>query len=455
MALTVLLALAGAADPLDDLRAGRRRAARDRPRRGEGEPAHARRARGSTRRCSSAALRIAAGRGRPCAALLVVVSGVAASRMGSEFIPQPRRGRHRHARAAHSRHQPDASRSQMQDGAGEARCWSSPRSSEVVRQDRHGRGRDRSDAAERRRRLHHAEAARRVAGPAQAQGRPGGRDREARSPTVPGNNYEFTQPIQMRFNELISGVRSDVGGQGLRRRSRHAAVGRGEGAVGACRRVPGAADVKIEQVERPADADRSKPNRAALARYGLNVADVQEVVEIAVGGKEAGQVFEGDRRFDIVVRLPEHLRVDIDALGVAADPCCPCRPARALSCRRASARRAAATCRCRPWPRSRSAPGPNQISRENGKRRVVVTANVRGRDLGSFVAEVQREVAAQGEAAGRLLDRLGRPVRAARRGAQRLAIVVPVALLLIFVLLCLSLGRSAMRPWCSAACRWR
>ena len=182
--------------------------------------------------------------------------------------------------------------------------------------------------------------------------------------------------------------------------------------------IPGAADVKTEQVT-GLPVLTVKLNRAALARYGLSVADVQALVEIAVGGKEAGQVFEGDRRFDLVVRLPEHLRVDIDAIKRLPIPLPEARNAQHCGARRcdqlavdAGSLRAAVGA----WRTIEIAPGPNQISRENGKRRIVVSANVRGRDLGSFVAEAQAADRAKGEAAGRLLDRLGRAVRAAGLG---------------------------------------
>jgi cobalt-zinc-cadmium resistance protein CzcA len=181
-----------------------------------------------------------------------------------------------------------------------------------------------------------------------------------------------------------------------------------------------------------------KPNRVALSRYGISLADLQEAVEIAVGGKEAGLLFEGDRRFDIVVRLPEHLRVDIDALGSLPIPV----PAQANQ--RALVQTGIGT--AAPYvPLSavaaiETAPGPNQISRENGKRRVVVTANVRDRDLGSFVAEVQREVAAKVKLPAGYWIGWGGQFEQLVAASQRLAVVVPAALLLIFVLLCLSLG---------------
>jgi heavy metal efflux system protein len=265
---------------------------------------------------------------------------------------------------------------------------------------------------------------------------------EKRVAEIPGNNYEFTQPIQMRFNELISGVRSDLGvkifGDDLDTLLSVAAK-----VQSVVQGVPGAADVRTEQVT-GLPMLTVKPNRAALARYGISLAELQEVVEIAVGGKEAGLVFEGDRRFDIVMRLPEPLRVDVDALASLPIPV-PVQPtATGENGRKAIVQTGIGT--AAPYvPLSavaeiEVAPGPNQISRENGKRRVVVTANVRDRDLGSFVGEVQREVAAKVKLPAGYWIGWGGQFEQLVAASERLAIVVPVALLLIFVLLCMSLG---------------
>ena len=203
--------------------------------------------RGSTCRCSACADRHRAWSWSALAALLVVVSGVAAIAHGQRVRPTLDEG----DIALHALRIPGTSLTQAvadADGAREARSRQFPEVERGLRQDRHGRGRDRSDAAERRRQLHHAEAARRVAGPATTQGRAGRGDREARSRDVPGNNYEFTQPIQMRFNELISGVRSDVAvkifGDDLDSCCRVAA----KRSQSVLQDVPGAADVKVEQV---------------------------------------------------------------------------------------------------------------------------------------------------------------------------------------------------------------
>ncbi len=265
---------------------------------------------------------------------------------------------------------------------------------------------------------------------------------EKRVGEIPGNNYEFTQPIQMRFNELISGVRSDLGvkifGDDL-----DTLLSIANKVQAIVQGVPGAADARTEQVT-GLPMLTVKPNRAALARYGISLAELQEVIEIAVGGKEAGLVFEGDRRFDIVMRLPEHLRVDLDALSSLPIPV-PVQPAATgEGGRKAIVQTGIGT--AAPYvPLSavaeiEVAPGPNQITRENGKRRVVVTANVRNRDLGSFVADVQREVAAKVKLPAGYWIGWGGQFEQLVAASERLAIVVPVALLLIFVLLCMSLG---------------
>ena len=265
---------------------------------------------------------------------------------------------------------------------------------------------------------------------------------EKRVAQIPGNNYEFTQPIQMRFNELISGVRSDLGvkifGDDL-----DTLLSVATKVQSVVQGVPGAADVKTEQVS-GLPMLTVKPNRVALARYGISLAELQEVVEIAVGGKEAGLIFEGDRRFDIVMRLPEHMRADLDALSSLPIPVPVQAPGTGEGGRRPIVQTGIGT--AAPYvPLSavaeiEVAPGPNQISRENGKRRVVVTANVRDRDLSSFVSDVQRQVAEKVKLPAGYWIGWGGQFEQLVTASERLAIVVPVALLLIFVLLCMSLG---------------
>lgn len=264
---------------------------------------------------------------------------------------------------------------------------------------------------------------------------------EKRVEQIPGNNYEFTQPIQMRFNELISGVRSDLGikifGDDL-----DTLLSIATKVEGVVRSVPGAADVKTEQVS-GLPMLTVKPNRAALARYGISLAELQDVVAMAVGGREAGLVFEGDRRFEIVVRLPEHMRVDVEALTSLPIPV-PIQPNGTKENGRGLVQtglgNAAPYIPLSAVASIEIAPGPNQISRENGKRRIVVSANVRDRDLGSFVSEVQRVVGEQVKLPSGYWIGWGGQFEQLVGASQRLAIVVPVALLLIFVLLCMSLG---------------
>jgi heavy metal efflux system protein len=259
---------------------------------------------------------------------------------------------------------------------------------------------------------------------------------------VPGSVYGISQPIQQRMNETVSGIRSDVGvkifGDDLDVLVRAAAQ-----VQGILQKVPGAADVKTEQVEGLPVLTVSV-NRQASSRFGINVGDVQNLVEIAVAGKSAGRVFEGDRRFDIVVRLPEHLRSDVAAIKSLPIPLPPIEhPARATAAVWGNSPLA----QIRYVPLSEVAeinlaPGPNQISREDGKRRIVVTANVRGRDLASFVADAQGRIAQQVKLPAGYWIGWGGQFEQLVSAAQRLTIVVPIALFVIFLLLILSLGSA-------------
>ncbi len=249
---------------------------------------------------------------------------------------------------------------------------------------------------------------------------------------IPGNNYEFTQPIQMRFNELISGVRSDLAvkiyGDDLEQ-----LLASGETIAGVLRTVSGAADVKVEQVT-GLPVLSILPKRSALDRYGLNIADVQEVIQVAMGGKEAGRLFEGDRRFDIVVRLPEHLRTDIATLERLPIPLVQTENTSSNGLPDYVPLKEVATLEI--------TYGPNQISRENGKRRIVVTANVRGRDLGSFVEDVQQAVRKDAKLPAGYWTEYGGTFEQLISARARLMIVVPVALLLIFGLLFMAFGSA-------------
>ncbi len=253
--------------------------------------------------------------------------------------------------------------------------------------------------------------------------------------SIPGNNYEFTQPIQMRFNELIAGVRSDLAvkvyGDDL-----DTLVELAEQIESVLYTVDGAADVRTEQVS-GLPILTVTPNRERLAFLGLDVSDVQDTLRVAVGGQTVGQVFEGDRRFDLLVRLPEALRTDLDVLAslpirlrgsddreIAGD-------ADALGVTRTPAEAVPLG----EVAEIAFAMEPNQISRENGKRRVFVTANVRGRDLGSFVADVQQAVSREvSMPPGYWLD-YGGTFEQLISASRRLSVVVPVTLLIIFGLL--------------------
>ena len=250
-------------------------------------------------------------------------------------------------------------------------------------------------------------------------------DLEAAVREVPGNNYEFTQPIQMRFNELLSGVRADVAvkvyGDDL-----DTLADIGERLKGIVGRVDGADDVSLEQVS-GLPVLSVQPRREALARYGLDVAAVQALVATAYGGEDVGAIFDGDRRYELALRLPDALRGDPDALDrlpVALPASSSIGDYVPLS----------------ELAQVQLAQGPNQINRENGKRRVVVTANVRDRDLGGFVADLQARVAREAALPPGYWIDYGGTFEQLQSASQRLAIVVPVTLLLIVGLLWLALG---------------
>ena len=239
---------------------------------------------------------------------------------------------------------------------------------------------------------------------------------------LPGQNYEFSQPIQLRFNELISGVRSDVAVK-LFGDDMDVLNGTADQIAQALQQVPGASEVKVEQTTGlpmlTVDIDREK-----AARYGLNVGDVQETLATAVGGQEAGTLFEGDRRFDIVVRLPEGIRTDLEAVRRLPIPLA------GQDAQRGSARfiplSEVATIAM--------APGPNQVSRDNGKRRIVVSANVRGRDIGSFVRDAERALQNVRIPPG-YWTAWGGQFENLQSARQRLLVVVPLSLVLVFTLL--------------------
>ncbi|MGQ0799205.1 MAG: efflux RND transporter permease subunit [Pseudomarimonas sp.] len=256
---------------------------------------------------------------------------------------------------------------------------------------------------------------------------------------LPGNNYEFTQPIQMRMNELISGVRADVAVK-LYGDDLETLVEVGKRLEAVTKAVDGAADVKLEQAT-GLPLLTITPKSEALVRYGLNPVAVQEAVATGVGGSVAGKYFEGDRRFELVVRLPEALRSDPARLADLPIPLpTDGRNADEISQPATWASGGPGVVPLRELADIAITEGPNQINRENGKRRVVVTANVRGRDLGGFVAELRQRVAAEVEVpAGYWVD-YGGTFEQLIAASQRLSIVVPVTLLLIFGLLFMAFG---------------
>jgi cobalt-zinc-cadmium resistance protein CzcA len=249
---------------------------------------------------------------------------------------------------------------------------------------------------------------------------------------IPGNNYEFSQPIQLRFNELISGVRSDVAvkifGDDMSVLNKTA-----EEVSSMLQKIQGASEVKVEQTTGlpmlTVNIDRQK-----AARYGLNVGDIQDTVATAIGGREAGTLFEGDRRFDILVRLPESLRNDLEGMKRL-----PIALPRATGTGGAEGR--THFIQLAEVASFELAPGPNQVSRENGKRRIVVSANVRGRDVGSFVADAEAALA-QVKIPPGYWTSWGGTFENLQSATQRLQIVVPVSLLLVFVLLFAMFGNA-------------
>ncbi|RON66847.1 cation transporter [Pseudomonas fluorescens] len=246
---------------------------------------------------------------------------------------------------------------------------------------------------------------------------------QAAATTLPGSNYELSQPIQLRFNELISGVRSDVAvkvfGDDMDVLNATAAK-----IAAAMQKVSGASEVKVEQTTGlpvlTINIDRDK-----AARYGLNVGDVQDTIAVAVGGRQAGTLYEGDRRFDMVVRLSDAMRKDIDGLAALLIP------VPALS----GAANQIGFIALKDVASLDLVLGPNQVSRENGKRLVIVSANVRGRDIGSFVSEAGEVIERDVQVPAGYWTRWGGQFEQLQSAARRLQIVVPVALLLVFGLL--------------------
>lgn len=238
---------------------------------------------------------------------------------------------------------------------------------------------------------------------------------------VPGNNYEFTQPIQMRFNELISGVRSDVAVK-VFGDDTNVLLETAEKISKELKSVNGATDVRVEQVS-GLPLLSIDINKNALARYGLQLNDVQEAIEIGLAGKQSGKIYEGDKSFDIIVRLPEKLRISPDVLRKIFVPL-PISPD--------GERHFIPVSEIASIKQTES---PNQISRENGKRRVVVSLNVRGRDLASFIYDAKNKVNTTVEVPSSYWIEWGGQFEQLQSAKARLQIVVPITLAAIFLLL--------------------
>jgi cobalt-zinc-cadmium resistance protein CzcA len=246
---------------------------------------------------------------------------------------------------------------------------------------------------------------------------------------LPGNKFDFSQPIQMRFNELIAGVKEDLAikvfgdeFEPMRRAANQIAV--------ILSKIRGAAEVKVEDVTGMPVLE-IEIDKAEIARHGLSLSAVQDVLGIAIGGREAGLVFEGDRRFQIVVRLSDAERNDVEALKnlpIALPETTPGAGATMIPLRQLAS--------------FRFSEGPNQISRDNGKRRVVVTANVRGRDMGTLVEEAQARISEEVKLPSGYWLVWGGQFENFAAAQQRLFVVVPICFVLIFLLLLGSLGSA-------------
>lgn len=238
---------------------------------------------------------------------------------------------------------------------------------------------------------------------------------------VPGQGYNFSQPIELRFNELISGVKADIGikvfGEDLDVLKQKA-----DEIAAVVRALPGAADVEVEQVE-PIPVLQFDIDREAIARYGVSIHEIQELVSSALGGEEIGQIVEGDKRFGMVVRLPEDIRNDTEAIASL-----PVKASNGESVPLSS------------LAHIDNKPAPAQISRESGKRRVVVQMNVRGTDMGTFVAQAQQAIQSKVKLPEGYYVTWGGQFENLQKASQRLMIVVPAALALIFMILFMTFG---------------
>lgn len=252
----------------------------------------------------------------------------------------------------------------------------------------------------------------------------------AKTASLVGNNYDVTQPIEMRFNELIGGVRSDVAvkifGDDLDQLSDTA-----KNIAAVLRKTPGAADVRVAQTEGFPTFDIVF-ERAAIARYGLTVKEVADTVSTALAGRPAGQIFEGDRRFDIVVRLPGALRNNLDELG-ALPVMLPM-----------TGEQPRASVPLSQLVQFRFTQGLNEVSRDNGKRRIYVEANVVGRDLGSYVDDAQARLSKEIKLPSGSWIEWGGQFQNLRAATERLAIIVPICFVLIAAALYMAIGNAML-----------
>ncbi|MBA2130149.1 MULTISPECIES: CusA/CzcA family heavy metal efflux RND transporter [Stenotrophomonas] len=245
-----------------------------------------------------------------------------------------------------------------------------------------------------------------------------------------GNNYDATQPIEMRFNELIGGVRSDVAvkiyGEDLTALATSA-----DKIAAVLKKIPGASDVRVAQTGGFPTFDMAF-DRAAIARYGLTVKDVADTVSAALAGRQAGQIFEGDRRFDVVVRLPRVDRSDLDVLGAVPVMLPP------------GNQEGSPSVPLRELVSFRFTQGLNEVSRDNGKRRIYVEANVVGRDLGSFVDDAKVAIAQQVQLPTGSWIEWGGQFQNLQAATQRLAIIVPLCFILIAAVLYMAIGNGLL-----------
>ena len=232
--------------------------------------------------------------------------------------------------------------------------------------------------------------------------------------TIPGHNSEFSQPIELRFNELISGVRSDVGVK-IFGDDMSVLTAEAEKIAKIIQKVSGSSAVKVEQTS-GLPLLNIEIDKALAAQYGLSVRSIQDLVATSIGGQSVGEILEGDRRFDFVIRLQDQDR------SAAVISQLPLRLPNGGSIVLADVATVS------------NIDGINQVSRENGKRRIIVTSNVEGRDLGSFVTEVQSELKAYSLPSGYWIEYGGQFENLAS-AKSRMQIVIPLALITIFILL--------------------